>query len=269
MNNWLIRNRFLIARRIVQIILLVLFAGSNWFGWKLLMGNYSAAFVLESFYLADPHSTIQMLAAGFLAATDLLVGAFIVFLFYALIGGRGFCSWVCPVNIVTDLANNLRKKLKFGENENDSFPKRNTRYWVLVLGLVLSAILGVAAFEFINPVTMLHRGIIFGFGLGWLVIVAVFLFDFGIKSHGWCGYLCPLGAFYSVIGRYSLIKVNHIKENCTNCLKCKDVCPEVQVLKNIAIESGRINSGECTNCGKCIEVCNDNSLKYSINNYKK
>jgi ferredoxin-type protein NapH len=78
-----------------------------------------------------------------------------------------------------------------------------------------------------------------------------------------------LGAFYSVIGRYSLIKVNHIKENCTNCLKCKDVCPEVQVLKKIAIESGRINSGECTNCGKCIEVCNDNSLKYSINNYKK
>jgi len=43
---------------------------------------------------------------------------------------------------------------------------RQTRYWVLGLGLVLSAVLGIAAFERISPISMLHRGVIFGMGAG-------------------------------------------------------------------------------------------------------
>jgi len=52
-----------------------------------------------------------MLAAGAVLATDLLIGAFIITIFYLLVGGRAFCSWVCPVNIVTDAAALLRRKL--------------------------------------------------------------------------------------------------------------------------------------------------------------
>ncbi len=229
------------------------------------MGSYSSAFVFESFYLADPHTLIQTLAAGFILGADFLIGSLIVLLFYALIAGRSFCSWVCPVNIITDTANSLHKKLFKSKTSANGLLNRKTRYWVLGLGLVISAITGVAAFEFINPVTMLHRGIIFGFGLGWIIILMVFLLDFAIISNGWCGYLCPLGAFYSLIGKFSLIKVKHLKEKCTHCMKCKDICPEEQVLKIIGVDSGFIASGECTNCGRCIEVCDDDSLKYSIN----
>jgi ferredoxin-type protein NapH len=103
------KNRFLIARRIVQLGLLLAFAGTNWWGWKFLMGTYSSAFVLETFYLADPYAVIQTLAAGFLMSTDAIVGAVIVLIFYALIAGRSFCSWVCPVNIITDLATWMQK----------------------------------------------------------------------------------------------------------------------------------------------------------------
>jgi phosphoribosylaminoimidazole-succinocarboxamide synthase len=63
--------------------------------------------------------------------------------------------------------------------------------------------------ELINPVSMLHRGLIFGIGTAWMVVLAIFLFDLFVMSRGWCGRLCPVGAFYSLIGRWSPVP-NHL-----------------------------------------------------------
>ncbi len=267
MSSIIERNRYLILRRTIQTGLLILFGGANWWGWKLLQGNYSSAYVLESFYLTDPHAVLQTFATGFIMSSDAIIGGIIVLIFYALIAGRSFCSWVCPVNMVTDLSTWMRKKWKITQKEYFISLNRKTRYWVLGLGILLSPIVGIAAFEVINPITMLHRGIIFGFGAGWAIIIALFLFDLLVVEYGWCGHLCPLGAFYSVTSRFSLIKVKHDVEKCTMCMKCFDVCHEKQVLNLIGEKSGYI-VGECSNCGRCIEVCNDSALKYAIYNYK-
>ena len=109
---------------------------------------------------------------------------------------------------------------------------------------------------------MLHRGIIFGMGFGWAAIAVIFLFDLLVLKNGWCGHVCPIGAFYSFTGKYHWIKVQHTVENCTDCLDCIKACPEPQVLKIIGKESGAITNPECTNCGRCIEVCNDHALKF-------
>ncbi len=256
-------NRYLILRRTLQAGLLLLFGGANWWNWKFLMGDYSSAYVLQTFYLADPHAVLQSMAAGFIMSTDAIIGSVIVLLFYALLAGRSFCSWVCPVNMITDLATWMRKKFNFIQQEPVLALNRKTRYWVLGLGLLLSALTGVAAFEVINPITMLHRGIIFGFGLGWTLITAVFLFDLLVTPYGWCGHLCPLGAFYSLTCRFAPVKVKHLADKCTLCMKCKEVCHEEPVLYFIGEESGYIQ-GACSNCGRCIEVCEDDALKFSL-----
>lgn len=260
----LIKNRFLISRRIVQFGLMFLFFASNYFGWKVLMGNYSAALVLESFNLADPYAVLQILATGFMVQIDVLIGAVIVLIFYGAIAGRSFCSWICPMNVVSDFALWIRKKA--GLNKVDEkFPiTKAVRYWIMGLGIILSTLTGIAAFEFVSPISMLHRGIIFGMGFGLAAIVAIFLFDLFVIKNGWCGFLCPLGAFYSTIGKYSLINVNHTKENCTECNLCFQVCPEKQVLSIINKQSGSILFGACTNCARCIEVCDDNALEFGI-----
>ena len=139
----------------------------------------------------------------------------------------------------------------------------------MVLGLIVSAVVGIAAFEALSPITIMQRGIIFGFGAGVSVVVAIFLFDlFGVKN-GWCGHLCPLGAAYSIIGQKSIIRVEHNHEACTACMECKIVCPENQVLHMINKKSISVTDGECTNCGRCIDVCNDDALGFSIRNLNK
>ncbi len=267
--NILKNNKYLILRRITQTLILLLFIGGHYWGWKILNGNLSTAKVLDTFYLSDPFMVLQVFASGYALPADVLIGALIILLIYSLLFGRAFCSWVCPMNIVTDLASRTRKWLRL-YIENVKVPiTRNMRYWILLLSLILSVTSGVAAFELVSPISMLHRGIIFGLGFGWAAVVLVFFFDVFVLQHGWCGYVCPLGGFYSLINQFSALKVKHTQENCTACNKCLIVCPEKQVLlPYINKKSVQIKGSECTNCGRCIDVCEDDALHFSIIKYK-
>jgi ferredoxin-type protein NapH len=257
--------RYLFMRRFTQISLLVLYFGANAWGWTLLMGNLSSSNILGIIPMSDPYAALQMLAAGAVLATDLLVGVGVVTLLYFVIGGRAFCSWVCPINMITDSANFLRRKLGIDRIQGVKQPaSRKLRYWILALSLIISYIMGVTAFEFISPISMVHRGIVFGLGFGWAAMLIIFLFDLFILKNGWCGHICPLGGFYSLLGKFSLLRVHHIQENCTLCMKCKEVCPEHHVLHMIGKKTMPVLSGECTNCARCIEVCDDEALEFSI-----
>jgi len=262
---FLARNKYLILRRITQLTILLLYIGGNYWGWKILQGNLSTSKFLEVIPLSDPYAVLQMFFAGVVVGTDVLVGALIVLVLYGLLVGRAFCSWVCPVNLITDFANWVRVKTGLHREEYRIKLSRKVRYWVLALGLILSPILAVPAFEFVSPVSITHRGLIFGMGMGWVVILALFLFDLFVLKNGWCGHVCPLGAFYSIVSKpASLLRVGYDLNKCTECMKCKKVCPEVQVLWMIGKENVPVLSGECTNCGRCIDVCPEHALFYTL-----
>jgi ferredoxin-type protein NapH len=230
----------------------------------MLTGTLSSSTFMGFLPLADPFAVLQMFAAGAALGADVIIGAVIIALFYGIVGGRAFCSWVCPINMVTDLANWLRRVLYLDKIERKVWVSRNTRYWVLGLSLVLSFALSLPAFEFVSPISITHRAIIFGVGFGWAAMLVIFLFDLFILKNGWCGHICPLGGFYSTVGKVGLIRVDHNEEKCTVCMKCKEVCPENQVLFMIGKSSEQVLSGECTNCGRCVEVCDDDALNFSI-----
>ena len=265
----LIKNRYLILRRITQITILFLYFAANAWGWKILVGNLSYSKLFDTVPLADPFAVLQMVFAGALISSTLLIGVAIIVAFYALIAGRAYCSWVCPVNMITDLAAWVRR-VTHHEKDNiiNATKTRNFRYWFLVFMLITSAVVGAAAFEFISPIGIFTRSVAFSVGFGWVWLIAIFLLDAFILKNGWCGHICPVGAMYSVIGTKSLIRVKHDVQKCTNCGECLIVCPENQVLSPVINKkSDYIHGIECTNCGRCIEVCNDDALKFSLRNY--
>jgi len=259
--------RYIILRRTTQIgVLLLFFATAHW-GWSLagqplLVGNLSSSTLLGLIPMADPFAVAQMLLTRHVLESQVLIGAGLVLLLYGLLGGRVWCAWVCPINMVTDLAGWLRTRLGI----RDMFHlNRNIRYVVLALALLLSALAGVAAFEWVSPISMLHRELIFGMGLGWTAVLGVFLFDLLVLRHGWCGHVCPLGAFYALVGKVAPLRVRFDAPTCTHCGECAKVCPEPQVLNlRQAAESGMIASGECSNCGRCLPVCPEDTLHFDL-----
>ena len=261
--------KYLLARRFTQISILVLYVAANIWGLKILEGNLSFSYLFETIPLSDPYATVQMFAAGSIMTVDLVIGTVIVAVFYAIVGGRFFCSWVCPINMVTDLANYLRRKLDIARYQKRLYMSRTLRFWVLGLSLVLSFVMGLTAFELISPIAILHRGIVFGIGFGFTAILVIFLLDLLVHENAWCGHICPLGAFYTLLGKFSLVRVKYNLDACTSCMQCKVVCPEKEVLDIITHVSATITQGECTNCARCIEVCEDDALNFGIRRFIK
>ena len=256
--GWWGAHRWLVLRRITQLSILALFLVGPWFGWWLVKGNLNYSLTLDTVPLADPLVMLQSLVSGHIPERNAIIGVAVVLLFYLLVGGRSYCAWVCPMNIVTDTASALRRKLDI--RGGGDMP-RQTRYWILALILILAATTGGIVWELVNPVSLLPRGLIFGMGAGWLLIGGIFLFDLFVMKRGWCGHLCPVGAFYSLLGRWSLVRVSATqREDCNNCLDCFVACPEQQVIRMPLKGANKgvgpmIVSSNCTNCGRCIDVC--------------
>lgn len=256
--SWWQRHQWLLLRRSSQLGILALFLIGPLAGIWIIKGNLNSSMTLDLVPLTDPFVLLQSWLAGWQFGAQAFWGALIVIAFYFLVGGRAYCAWVCPVNMVTDLAHWLRQRLGLRGNTK---LKRNTRYWLLAASLLLSAIGGYVAWELINPVSVLHRGLLFGMGAGWLIVLAVFLLDLAISRRAWCGHLCPVGAFYSLLGSHSPIRVRaDNREACDKCMDCFDVCPEPQVIRPALFGSVDglgpvIDESHCTNCGRCIDVC--------------
>jgi ferredoxin-type protein NapH len=263
--GWLVANKWLLARRFSQLSILGVFLIGPWFGIWLVTGNLNSSLTLGTLPLTDPYVLLQSLFAGHSPESVAITGALIVTVFYFLVGGRVYCSWVCPVNIITDAAQWLRDQFRI---TGASSMSRKTRYWILGATLILSLLTGSISWELINPVSMLHRGLIFGMGLAWFIIIGVFLLDLLVSRRAWCSHLCPVGAFYGLLGSHSLIRIRaDAREQCDDCMDCFKVCPEQQVirpaLKGYTNKSSRetenigpvITSPNCTNCGRCIDVC--------------
>ncbi|MEE4379319.1 MAG: 4Fe-4S binding protein, partial [Candidatus Competibacteraceae bacterium] len=125
--------RFLILRRVCQIGVLLLFFGTLHWAWQLagqplLAGNLSSSEVVGLVPLADPFAVLQILFTGHWVQIELVIGALIVLLFYGALGGRVWCSWVCPINMVTDLAGWLHTQLGIRDAVNLG---RHLRYAIL------------------------------------------------------------------------------------------------------------------------------------------
>lgn len=255
--GWLVAHKWLILRRASQIGILLLFLAGPWFSLWIVKGNLSYSYTLDFLPLADPYILLQAVLAGQLPEKLAWIGVAIVLLFYLLVGGRSYCAWVCPVNPITDAAYWLRTRLGL---KGSAHIGRATRYWVLAMTLVAAALTGTLAWEMFNPVSMLHRGLFFGMGLAWAILLGVFLFDLFVMRHGWCGHVCPMGAFYSLIGKLAFVRVRLPQRTaCNDCMDCYAVCPEPQVirpaLKAIDGAPPLVLAANCTNCGRCIDVC--------------
>lgn len=304
--GWWKSHQFLMIRRFCQIMIIVLFAlpigevnnllvesqnaaspeltlttlenlkhedGVRQDDIWILKGTLANSEILSTVPLGDPFIFVQSMVAGNLYTLSGILGIALITLFYFILGGRTYCSFVCPINIVTDLSAWIRRQLKI---TNQLSISKNARYYVLGIVIILSAIFQVIVWELVNPITGIFRVLVFGgFTLTNIAVsltLVIFILDIIGAANLWCGHLCPVGAFYNLLGKKTLLYVNAPKISaCDDCMDCYKVCPESHVLKpliqnkKIYIENTKVpsvNYSDCTRCGRCIDVCPESVFSY-------
>ena len=187
--------------------------------------------------------------------------------------GRLICGFMCPFGWLQDLLHKIpgkklsTKKLK---------PLRYLKYLVLVLTVILLPAflvndlgMGDPIFcKFLCPQGVLEGAIplaatddgiraalgrLFSWKLGILVAIIVLSIIF---YRPFCKWLCPLGAFYGLMNRVSLlgIKVDHLA--CTGCGSCAKSCK-----MDVDIRTAPDNA-ECIRCGACIGSCPASAISF-------
>ena len=88
---------------------------------------------------------------------------------------------------------------------------------------------------------------------GWLfaVILAGIILLNLLTERLWCRYICPLGAFYGLVAKVSLIR-RRVNESCIKCRLCEDTCPTGTIRRDKDCSS---DPGECIMCLKCMDSC--------------
>ncbi len=227
----------------------------------------------------DPLAASESALASARLPWVLLVGVCIPVLL-TLVLGRVFCSWLCPVGFLLELNDKLRNFLRWLELKPRNLrPPRQSKYWLLGLGLAGSALLGLPMLGMVYPPAVLGRELhelVFAFfdsaelgefgprfwlsGLGWgsALLGGIALFELLLAPRWWCRVMCPGGALYSLLGAARLIRVKRDAEACTGCGNCNRVCP--MALRPMQDVMGM----DCDSCGLCISSCGDKALDYKL-----
>lgn len=259
------------TRKSVQLLILLLFlsplflvevAGTNFFYGSL---SSSEFFGIQ---LSDPLGVLGVTLASKKIVWSFIGSGLIIFLFYLIISGRVFCSWVCPVNTLLEITDLIRKRFK---KLPDVHFHLNTKKQIALTVLILTFIIGVPIFEVISPIGNTLRNLLFVWGIGSFIILAIVLFDLFVSKRGWCRYLCPVGGFYSSFGKLGQLRVKIDNEKCVSCMQCKKVCFSHPSILDPAIngEKTYVASGDCSLCGECIDACSHEALSIGLRPYIK
>lgn len=184
-------------------------------------------------------------------------------LLFGVVLGRCVCGFLCPFGLIQELLYKLpTKKLK-----KNKWTKRLSvlKYMILIIFVIgIPLIFAVPGFcKYICPAGTLEGGVflvamnerlqaLIGGLFSWkmavltaVLISAVFIF------RSFCRFLCPLGAFYGLFYKVSMVGMKVDKEKCNGCNACVSHCK---------LDVQRVGDRECIQCGECIEDCNQCAL---------
>lgn len=262
------RNR----RWAVLVAVNLLFVLSFWLDIQILEGALTGSRFV-GFHLIDLNAALQVMLAHKHIIVNLVIGTLTVFLLWLLLGGRSFCSWVCPYHLVSELTEKIHLALVRRKIVADHEFHRGTRTVFWVLFAVLAFVTGYTVFETLSPVGILSRALIYGPGLalGWVFLLL--LFEVFWSRRAWCRYVCPIGLTYGVVGTLSPLQVSYHVEACFHEGDCRKVCLVPHVLgvtvKGRATVAKTGLGPDCTRCGLCVDTCPTGALRFEVKGLSK
>lgn len=248
-------------------------------------GNIPYGFYLGTLYLQFIPSVLKFLTTG----TIISIG-FLLVLLVTIIGGRIYCSTICPLGILQDIVIFFRRKITLKHGLKFKKPLNILRYSLLAITIISFAFSGILFLNLLDPYAIFGRiashiyqalllfinNVIANllpsiglhvfearpvhweslyFALGMLFLVSVLSI---FRGRLYCNSICPLGTFLGLLSKLSIFKIMINDSSCTRCGNCQTACKA----NCINIKTLEIDETRCISCYDCISVCNVDSIGY-------
>jgi polyferredoxin len=269
--------RIVTVRRISQVFFLIVFLwfcvtatlGAAW--WQL--RGWPINWILD----LDPLTSLAtVLATGTLYAT---LAWSLVAIVGTLVVGRFFCGFACPLGTINQATGWVARRGQSlaGRVEANRHRRRQSLKYYLLAFLLALAFMGSVQTGLIDPLPLVHRSVNLALApladnrLGWLsdeprfyasawFIGAVFLTVVGLNlvlPRFFCRFICPLGALFGLLGRFSPWRIGKTADKCGDCCICEEYC------EGACRPSGTFIAGECVMCMNCLHRCPANRVTFA------
>ena len=220
---------------------------------------------------ACPIGAFQAVAGSSKFRFSCYISGFLILLGVLL--GRLICGFLCPFGWFQELMHRIptrklsTKKLR---------PLTYLKYVILLVMVVLLPAFAVndvgmgdpffckylcpqGVLEGAIPLALVNSGIRAALGklFTWKLCILLAVAALSVLFYRpFCKWLCPLGAFYALFNKVSLLQMKVDANACISCGKCVKVCSmDVDVTK-------APDHAECIRCGKCVLACPTGAVRF-------
>jgi len=242
-----------------------------------------AVFVLLTASLTAPSMVLPVIARRLehtqiiptLAAYTLTT--FVVWLAVTLAFGRIYCSTVCPLGTLQDVAARAMRTGRGARRYRYLPPRNGLRYTLMVVMLLCLMLQNVIAVAMLDPygayaeicarifapvagqaqlptVMPAVPGTIYA-----AVLLVTLLIASARGGRVACNTVCPVGTTLGLVSRYSVLHFDIDTDRCTQCGRCADVCKA----SCIDLRDHVVDGSRCVTCFDCINVCPTGAIRYT------
>ena len=180
----------------------------------------------------------------------LWLALYAVSLLVALLFGRVYCGYVCPMNTLMIPTEWLSKKLKLQTVNSPKWLSSGKFAWFALVGSVAIMLLAQKLLD--KNISIL---------LIWLVVSALITLRY--KPAVFHNLICPFGPLQKVFGRFAKVSEKVNKESCIGCKLCEKVCPSEAIEVKSTDKKAEIETSICLQCTNCQQVCPKDAIHYS------
>lgn len=255
----------MISLKQIRVILSLIFLGE------------ALAFVILGLS-APAHAMVSFRLQIIPSAIAASMGATLTWFVATLMLGRVYCSSVCPLGTVQDLAVYAKHKLLKRRKVHRFKPPRKIRYAILVAYIALTiagsafgvllepwnefkGIFGIAGAEHDAGIfAVVVSDAAFGIAIALAAFLLLLLYALA-TGRDFCNHVCPIGTALGIIASRSALHIEIDPDKCISCLKCEDGCKA----SCISVKDRLVDNTRCVKCFNCIETCPNNAIRYQIN----
>ncbi len=180
----------------------------------------------------------------------LWLALFAISLIAALIFGRIYCGYVCPMNTVMIPIEALSKKLKLQRTGAPKFLESGAFTWITLVISIAVMLMSKRLLHMELPILPF-----------WFVMSI--LVTLWYKPAVFHNLICPFGALQRTFGKFAMLSQKVDKESCIGCKLCEKACLSDAIVVSLEDKKAIINTALCHQCTDCRQVCPKNAIRYS------